>query len=72
MYGDTTSPTAKMTSVKILLQLAAARNYHYGSIDVTAAYLHADIDRDIYISIPDPNDLDSRVYAKLQKSESLC
>jgi hypothetical protein len=68
MFDETSSPTARMTSVKILLQLAASRHYFYSSVDVTAAFLHAKIDKEIYISIPDIDNPGSRKYARLRKS----
>jgi histone deacetylase 1/2 len=57
-----------MTSIKILLQIAANRSYHYRSVDITGAFLHSDIDREIYISVPDPDDISKRLVARLRKS----
>ena len=67
MYDSTGSPTARIASIKIILQLTASRAMHFKSVDITGAYLHADIDRELYISIPD---IDGRgiKYARLKKS----
>lgn len=43
-YDETFSPTANMTSVRVLLQKAAQENLLIHQIDVKTAYLHAPID----------------------------
>jgi hypothetical protein len=68
MYSETASPTARMTSIKVLLQLTASRAYFFRSIDITGAFLHADIDKVIYISVPDPNNIERRMTARQRKS----
>jgi hypothetical protein len=68
LYDETASPTARMTSIKILLQLAASRSYHYRSVDIAGAYLHSDIDKEIYVSVPDPSNIERRLKARLRKS----
>ena len=52
-YNETFSPTARMTSVRILMQLAAQEDLNVHQMDVTAAYLNADIDCEIYVEQPD-------------------
>ena len=48
-YHETFAPTANMTAVRTLMQIAADQNLIIHQIDVKTAYLNAEIDTDIYI-----------------------
>ena len=48
-YEETFSPTANMTSVRILMQKAAQENLILHQMDVKTAYLNAPIDCEIYM-----------------------
>uniref|UniRef100_A0A1A8B2B7 Retrovirus-related Pol poly from transposon TNT 1-94 n=1 Tax=Nothobranchius furzeri TaxID=105023 RepID=A0A1A8B2B7_NOTFU len=50
-YDDTFSPTASLTSVRVLMQCAVQENLILHQMDVKTAYLHSPIDYDIYIDI---------------------
>ena len=52
-YDETFSPTARMTSIRILLQLAAQYDLKIDQMDVKTAFLNAPIDCDIYIEQPE-------------------
>ena len=52
-YQETFSPTAKITSVRMLLQLAVQNGYIVNQMDVKAAYLNADIDTEIFLDQPE-------------------
>lgn len=52
-YGETFSPTANLTSVRVVMQKAAEDNLILHQMDVKTAYLHAPIDRDIYMEQPE-------------------
>ena len=68
-YGETFSPTANLTSVRVVLQKAAQEDLILHQMDVKTAYLHAPIDYEIYIDPPEGYDIkdEGSVY-KLEKS----
>ncbi|CAA7015607.1 unnamed protein product [Microthlaspi erraticum] len=51
-YFDTFSPVAKLTSVKFLLGIASASGWSLTQMDVSNAFLHGDLDEEIYMSLP--------------------
>ena len=68
-YGETFSPTANLTSVRVLLQKAAQENLLLHQMDVKTAYLHAPIDYEIYINPPEGyEEKDDGLVYKLEKS----
>ena len=52
-YHETFAPTARITSIRMLMQLAVQYNLTVHQMDVKAAYLHAPIDCDIYVEQPE-------------------
>ena len=51
-YQETFALVAKMNTVRILLSLAANCNWELQQYDVKNAFLHGDLDEEIYMSIP--------------------
>ena len=51
-YDETYALVAKMKSIRLLLNLAAAENLLVHQIDIETAYLNSDIDKDIYMKQP--------------------
>ena len=51
-YTDMCSPVAKLASVKLLLGLAAVKGLKLSQMDVSNAFLHSDLDEEIYMSLP--------------------
>ncbi|KAL6461078.1 hypothetical protein MHYP_G00310440 [Metynnis hypsauchen] len=68
-YGETFSPTANMTSVRVVMQKATQENLVLHQMDVKTAYPHAPIDRDIYIDQPEGYEkVGENLVCKLEKS----
>lgn len=59
-YNEMFSPTADMTSVRALMLLAVQYNLELDQMDVKTAYLHADIDYEMYME--QPEDLRSQLW----------
>jgi hypothetical protein len=51
-FTDTTSPVASQLQLRTFLAITALRLYYMIQMDLTNAYLHADIVDDVYIVIP--------------------
>ena len=52
-YNKTFSPTARFTSIRMLMQLAVEENLMLHQMDVKAAYLDAPVDCEIYTKQPE-------------------
>lgn len=51
-FVDTFSPMAKMTTLKTLLAVSAAKNWSFTQLDISNAFLNGDLDEEIYMTFP--------------------
>lgn len=51
-YTQTFSPIVKMVTVRSVISLATIRNWLLFQLDVTCAFLHGDLEEEVYMSSP--------------------
>lgn len=52
-YNEIFSPVVKMTTIRLVLSIVAAENLHLEQLDVKTAFLHGDLDENIYMVQPE-------------------
>ena len=69
-YQETFSPVAKLNTVRVLLSLAANLDWRLHQFDVKNAFLHGDLEEEVYMDIPSGYTTSSStgVVCKLQRA----
>ena len=65
---ETFSPTARMESIRMLVQIAIQNDWLFQEMDVKGAYLHAPIECDVYVQQPPGCQQTPKLVWKLKKS----
>jgi len=68
-FLDTFAPVAKLTTVRLLLAIVASQHWLLKHLDVNNAFLHGDLQEDVYMKIPPGlNTTSTNQVCKLQRS----
>ena len=71
-FHETFAPVAKHTTIRTAFAIAAAENYNVNQMDVNTAYLHADVEEDLYMEQPEGFEImgenNTKLVCKLKKS----
>lgn len=51
-FLDTFSPVANLVTMKLLLSLASVFHWSLTQLDVTNAFLHCDLEEEVYMILP--------------------
>lgn len=69
-FTEIFSPVVKMTTIRVILSIVAAENLHLEQLDVKTAFLHGDLEEDIYMTQPEGFEVPGKenLVCKLHKS----
>lgn len=67
-YNETYSPTAKLTTFRVLMAIAVHHGYYIHQMDVKCAFLNGFLNEEIYMNQPEEFNDGTRMVCKLNKS----
>ena len=67
-YFETYAPTTRYDSIRVLLSIAAHLGYRLVQFDIKTAFLHGDLEEEIYMIPPDGLGVKSNLVCRLKKS----
>ncbi|KAK2354846.1 putative mitochondrial protein [Trifolium repens] len=69
-YSETFAPVAKMNTVRVILSLAANYNWNLQQFDVKNAFLHGELEEEIYMDVPPGyrEDMTANAVCRLKKA----
>lgn len=67
-YNETYSPTAKLTTFRVILAIAVHHDYHIHQMDVKCAFLNGHLNEEIYMTQPEGFENGTNMVCKLNKS----
>jgi hypothetical protein len=67
-YNETFAPVAKFTSIRTILALTAIHDWELDQMDVKTAFLHGDLQEDVYLTPPASHRTHPQSVWKLKKS----
>jgi hypothetical protein len=66
-YFETFSPVAKLVTVKSFVVIAATKGWSLTQLDVNNAFLHGDLDEEVFMILPPGFKIDSKTLAQVCK-----
>lgn len=67
-YSETYAPVARLTTLRFLLAVVNERNLLIYQMDVKNAFLHSDLEEEVFMKVPDGVDEDGTQVCKLNKT----
>ena len=52
-YTEIFSPVVKLSTIRLILGMVATKNLHLEQLDVKTAFLHGDLEKDLYMIQPE-------------------